>query len=600
MDRIVNRRDLAFQLYEVLDAEALTSYPRFADHGRDTFDAVIDTAERLALDKFAPHAAKADAEEPRFDGQRVHMIPEIGQALDAYVAAGFMAAHRDEADGGMALPWTIAQACAALFTGANASTTAYPFLTIAAANLLSVHGNRDQRSRYLQPMLEGRFFGTMCLSEPQAGSSLGDIRTRAEPMGAGRYRLKGAKMWISGGDHELSETIVHLVLARLPDAPPGVKGISLFIVPKHHVDDAGQVGARNDVALAGLNHKMGYRGTTNCLLNFGERDGAVGELVGEPHKGLSYMFHMMNEARVGVGLGATMMGYAGYLYSLDYARNRPQGRRPDQKDPASPPVAIIEHADVRRMLMQQKVYVEGALALTLHCARLIDQRDQTEDAEARAALVRLLDILTPIAKAWPSEYCLDANRLAIQVLGGYGYTRDYPVERLYRDNRLNPIHEGTNGIQGLDLLGRKAMIDGGAAFKALMAEIEATLAAAEAVHAVAPLRNALARLARRAALITADLGRLAAGGDVATALANSTPYLDMMGHTVIGWMWLRQALVAAAALDAGPAAGDRAFYEGKLAAARFFAAQEIPRADAQAAILESHDRSALDIDDAGF
>ena len=313
----------------------------------------------------------------------------------------------------------------------------------------------------------------MCLSEPQAGSSLSDIRTTAYPQSDGTYRLSGNKMWISAGEHELSENIVHLVLARIAGAPAGVKGISLFLVPKFRVNEDGSLGARNDVALAGLNHKMGFRGTTNCVLNFGEQGGAYAELVGEANKGLACMFHMMNEARIGVGMGATVLGYTGYLHALAYARERPQGRLPGGKNAAQPQVKIIEHADVKRMLLAQKAYVEGALALCLYCSFLVDQSQTAQEETIRREAGLLLDILTPIAKAWPSQYCLEANSLAIQVHGGYGYTREYPVEQFYRDNRLNPIHEGTNGIQALDLLGRKAGLEGGAGMKLLAREISA-------------------------------------------------------------------------------------------------------------------------------
>ncbi|MEQ9738160.1 MAG: acyl-CoA dehydrogenase family protein, partial [Algiphilus sp.] len=454
MHLLIRRRDLDFLLYEWLDVAALCHHARFAQHDRTTFDAVIDAAETLAEEEFASHAAELDANEPTFDGERVHLIPAVKKALDAYIEGGFLGAAFDEADGGLQLPYTVGQTVNALFSAANIGTAGYPFLTGAAANLLKVVGSEAQQARYMRPMIAGRFFGTMCLSEPQAGSSLGDIRTRAIPQDDGSYRIKGSKMWISGGEHELAENIVHMVLARIDGAPAGTKGISLFVVPRSHVGDDGSVGARNDVRLVGLNHKMGYRGTVNTVLSFGDNDACVGHLVGEAGQGLAGMFHMMNEARIGVGMGAAVLGYTGYLHALDYARGRPQGRKAGSA-PSDPPVPIIEHTDVRRMLLAQKAYCEGALALCLYCARLVDRQATSDDAEDRDQLGLLLDILTPIAKAWPSEYGLEANKLAIQVLGGYGYTREYPVERFYRDNRLNPIHEGTNGIQAIDLLGRK-------------------------------------------------------------------------------------------------------------------------------------------------
>src|SRR5215211_7297663 len=480
---ILSRRDLDFLLHEWLDVESLTKRPRFAEHSRETFDAVLDLAERIATDHFAPHNRKADENEPRMVDGKVEMVPEVATALKVFTDAGLMAGSFDEEFGGMQLPHTVGQAVFAWFKAANVGTSAYPFLTMGNARLLLAHGSPEQIDTYVRPELEGRWFGTMALSEPQAGSSLADITTRAEPQDDGTYRLTGNKMCISGGDHELTENIVHLVLARIPGGPPGVKGISLFVVPKILVRDDGSLGERNDVVLAGLNHKMGYRGTTNTLLNFGEgahtpggRAGAVGYLVGEPHRGLTYMFTMMNEARLGVGMGAVSLGYTGYLKSVEYARERPQGRPVTAKDPTAPQVPIIEHADVKRMLLAQKAYVEGGMALLLYCAKLVDLQHSAESDDERAHAALLLDMLTPVGKSWPSQWCLEANSLAIQVHGGYGYTREYDVEQHYRDNRLNPIHEGTHGIHGLDLLGRKVVMQGGQGLALLHRTISATAA----------------------------------------------------------------------------------------------------------------------------
>ncbi len=438
---ILSRRDLDFLLYEWLRVEELTARPRFAEHSRETFDGVLDLCEQLAERYFAPHNKLSDAREPSFDGTTVTVIPEVKEALQAFARADLLGMGFDAELGGAQLPATVAQAGGfAWISAANVSTSGYLMLTIANANLIAKFGSAEQISTWVKPMLAGRFTGTMALSETQAGSSLADITTRAEPPQAdGSYRVFGTKMWISGAEHELSDNIVNLVLAKIPGGPVGTKGgISLFIVPKFLVGADGAVGTRNNVAISGLNHKMGQRGITNTVLNF---DGAVGYLVGEPHRGLVYMFHMMNEARLGVGMGAVSLGYTGYLKSLQYARERPQGRL--VKDPSTPQVPIIAHADVKRMLLAQKSYVEGALGLALYCARLVDL-EETD----------LLDILTPVAKSWPSQWCVEANNLAIQVLGGYGYTREYDVEQHYRDNRLNPIHEGgTHGIQSLDLLG---------------------------------------------------------------------------------------------------------------------------------------------------
>jgi butyryl-CoA dehydrogenase len=587
-----SRRDLDFLLYEVLRVDELCARERYAEHDRGTFDAILDLAGTLAEEQFAPHAAKADAHEPEFDGQGVRMIPEVKAALDAFVDAGLMGATFDTAVGGLQLPVTVAQAANAMFYGANIATAAYPMLTIGAANLLATFGSAAQKETYLKPMIAGRWFGTMCLSEPQAGSSLADITTKALPTDEGHHLISGTKMWISGGEHGLAENIVHMVLAKIPGGGPGVKGISLFVVPKYRVADDGALGPRNGVSLAGLNHKMGYRGTVNTLLNFGESAPCHGYLVGEPHQGLKYMFHMMNEARIAVGLGATMCGVAGYLASLAYAQERPQGRPIDGKDPTSPQVPIIVHADIRRLLLAQKAATEGALALLLRCARLVDEQRTAPDAAAYTKAQLLLDILTPVAKSWPSEFCLEANKHAIQILGGYGYTRDFPVERLYRDNRLNAIHEGTHGIQALDLLGRKVTMDNGAAFRALGDEIAATIAAAMREPAVAEYAAALETAWRRTGALT-DLLVAARRSAPARALANAGIYLDMFGHVVIAWTWLELALVALKG-------GDDPFYVGKLAACRYFFRYELPKTEGQAKLLGALDDTTLTIPDAAF
>ncbi len=589
---LLSRRDLDFLLYEWLDVEQLLTRARFADHSRGTFDAVLDLSEQIATRHFRPHNKRNDVEEPRFDGTHVHVHEEVKPALEAFARAGLIGSSMDESVGGLQLPAAVAGACMAWFQAANVGTASYYFLTMAAANLLMEHGSSEQIEQWVVPMVEGRFAGTMCLSEPQAGSSLADVLTRAEPQPDGSFRLFGNKMWISAGDHDLTENIVHLVLAKVPGDPPGVKGISLFLVPKVLPD-----GERNDVVLAGLNHKMGYRGAVNTMLNFGEGGhrpagaaGAIGHLVGPQGRGLAAMFTMMNEARVGVGLGATALGYTGYLTSLAYARTRPQGRLVGAKDPATKQVPLVQHTDVRRMLLAQKSYVEGALALNAYCGWLLDEQRTGETQESRDRAGLLLDVLTPIAKSWPSQWCLAANDLAIQVHGGYGYTREYDVEQFYRDNRLNPIHEGTHGIQALDLLGRKVVMDGGSG--------------------LALLTDTLAHTADRARVVGGELGRFAdqlqaavdrvvtttkqlwGSGDPALALANASVYLEAVGHVVVAWIWLEQALAADGKSGS--------FYDGKRQAARYFYVWELPKTGAQLDLLDSLDRTTLDMQDDWF
>lgn len=589
MAPIVDRRNLDFLLYELLQIDSLFEHERFAHLDRAVVGEMVDMSQRLAQETYLPCAATLDSNEPKVVGDRISMPVQVGEALRAYAQAGLFAQTFDEEVGGLQLPFTVSTVINGLFMAANVSVANYSMLTVAAAHLLEAFASEERKSQFLRPMLEGRWFGTMCLSETQAGSSLADIRTRAEPSTDGSYAIIGDKMWISGGDHELSENIVHMVLARIPDGPAGVKGISLFIVPRLLNVGPGSAPVSNNIGLVGLNHKMGHRGTTNCALRFGDGGRTVGYLVGEPHQGLRYMFHMMNEARVGVGLGATMSGLSGYLYSLDYARERLQGRPLVAKNPAEPQVPIIEHVDIRRMLLAQKAAVEGGIALCTFAASLIDRQSIASGQEERAELAALLDLLTPIVKSWPSEFCLEANKLAIQILGGAGYTRDHPVERFYRDNRLNHIHEGTWGIQGLDLLGRKVRLDEGRGLELIGRMIGTTIREAQGDPALTDHADQLARAlndllgATRACVACPDAER---------GLANATPYLDAFGHVVVAWLWLWQGIAARAGL-ANASAHDRPFYEGKLAACRYFFRYMLPSAVTALALVESLDDTCM-------
>ncbi len=626
------RDTLDFLLYDWLDASALTQRPRFAEHSRETFDAVMDTCERIARDKYAPFNRLVDTEEPRTealpDGSLRVVLPEATHdARAAYAESGMLAAAQDYEHGGMQLPYLVEAAANAFFGKASISIGSN-LLTVGNANLLMVHGTELQKHVFAANEFNGRWAGTMCLSEPQAGSSLSDITTRAvledeaDPLGP-RYRLKGNKMWISSGEHELTENIVHLVLAKIPGPDgkliPGVKGISLFIVPKFLVEidhphpsplpQAGEgesgstplrvvLGQRNDVALAGLNHKLGWRGTTNTLLNFGEgqfkvdgQAGAVGYLVGQPHQGLRCMFHMMNEARIAIGMAATMLGLAGYEASLDYAKTRTQGRPVGAagKNASQPPVRLIEHADIKRMLLAQKSYCEGALALLLYCAKLVDEQHTGDEAQADEARL-LLEVLTPIAKSWPSENCLEANSLAIQIHGGYGYTRDFPVEQYWRDNRLNMIHEGTHGIQAMDLLGRKVLMEGGRGLQLLADRINATIEKARPQPALKERADALAQALARVGAVTQAAW---ATGNPTEALANAVPYMQAFGHVVLAWTWLELSLAVGASKD-------EAHRVGVAGATAYFYQYELPKIDAWLRVVESRDMTCAEMPESAF
>jgi alkylation response protein AidB-like acyl-CoA dehydrogenase len=603
------RPTLDFLLHDWLRVDTLAERPRFADHSRETFGSVLDTCERIAREKYAPFNRLVDTEEPRFDGEKVILPQATHDAWKAFGESGMLSAAQDYDIGGMQLPYTVEAAANAFFAKASVSIGG-GLLTVGNANLLMAHGTEAQKQVFALNEFSGRWSGTMCLSEPQAGSSLSDVATRAVPDGDGfeadplgpRFRLTGNKMWISAGEHELTENIIHLVLAKIPGPDgkpvPGTKGISLFIVPKKLVGTDGQLtGERNDVALAGLNHKCGWRGTTNTLLNFGEgrfpvrgSAGAIGYLVGKPGEGLRCMFHMMNEARIGVGMAATMLGYAGYEASLAYARQRPQGRPITEggKNAAAPQVPIIEHADVKRMLLAQKAYSEGALALALYCARLVDEQ-HTGAPEAAAEAALLLEVLTPIAKSFPSQWCLEANSLAIQVHGGYGYTRDFPVEQYWRDNRLNMIHEGTHGIQALDLLGRKVVMQGGAGLKLLATRINDTIERAGHAEGLAEFASQLGAAMQRLGAATKAAW---ATGVPEEALANATPYLQAFGHVVIAWVWLDVALAARQA--------DEARRRGTEAACRYFFAYELPLVEGWLKVVSSREAVCREMQDDWF
>ena len=561
-DRLLSSSDMSFMLYDWLKMEGSLEQSGL---DRETVDAYFDLSEKLATEQFLNHYKKADHEEPYLDEEGVHVLPEVSAALKSFAELGFFSASFSPDLGGLGLPYLVTSASYAWFAAANVSTSGYAMLTGANARLIAKFGSDTQRDTYALPQIEGRWFGTMCLSEPQAGSGLGDVKTKATHQGSDdmgeRYSLVGNKMWISGGDQDISENIVHLVLAKVPNEdgslPEGTKGISLFIVPKILQD-----GTRNDVIVAGLNHKMGNRGTSNCLLNFGEKGGATGWMVGEPGQGLRQMFMMMNEARIAVGMGGAALAYRGYLLASDYARERLQGRLID--DNKSGPVPIIEHADVKRMLLSAKCFAEGSMALCLFCGQLVD--DSGND-ESRA----LLELLTPVAKTFPSQYGLAANDLAIQVHGGYGYTRDFDVEQLYRDNRLNPIHEGTTGIQAADLLGRKLLFSDGAGLQVLASRFQATVERAQGNSELKNHANKLLQTAEKIQETLKELSKL----PPAQALENAAPFLEAFGHVVVAWLWLDQALAATQLTKDDDETVK--LKTGKMIACQFFIEYELPQ-----------------------
>jgi alkylation response protein AidB-like acyl-CoA dehydrogenase len=588
---LVSDRHLELVLHEVLRVEQLLALPAFAEHSRETFDLYVGAARKLAREVLYPAYRPMDEAPPVLEGGAVRVHPRMRDIYPRLVELGTIAASRPADVGGQSVPLCIAAAANAYLFAANLSALGFAFLTTGAARLLESFGSDALKARFMVPMYAGSWTGTMALTEPQAGSSLADVATRASPVpGADHHRLRGAKIFISGGDHDLAENIVHLTLARIDGAPPGIKGVSLFAVPKRRPE--GEILVDNDVRVAGVIHKIGWRGLPSLALNFGEEGDCQGWLVGEPHRGIHYMFQMMNEARLLVGLSAAATASVAYQESLEYARTRPQGRPAHAKGGSGPQVPIIEHADVRRMLLRQKAIVEGSLSLVLTASHVADLAEHDPDEATRARARQLLDVLTPIAKSFPAEKGFESNALAVQVHGGYGYSSEYMPEAWLRDQKLNSIHEGTTGIQGLDLLGRKVMGSGGQGLRALFEAIDAGVRRAEAAGVPREWTSRLQGSVTAVGEVTRALGALGVAGDTEAMLRHSTDYLEMLSVVVVGWQWLVMAAAAKEGLARpGVGAPDVAFYEGELAAAQYWVATELPRVGVLAALCRGNDDS---------
>jgi len=569
---LIDDRDVELLLHGVVEVDQLTTLPYFADHDRETFALVVDSARRLARDVLYPAYRPLDEVPPRLEDGRVVVHPRMRELYRQLVELGLIAAPRPHEVGGQQLPLTVLTAATAYLMAANCAAYGYVGLTQGAGHLLEAFGDDALRDGYMARLYRGEWTGTMALTEPQAGSSLADVATTATPTDAGHYLIRGSKIFISGGDHDLADNVVHMTLARIAGAPPGIKGVSLFCVPKRRLEGGALVD--NDVAVTQLIHKIGWRGLPSLALAYGERGDCRGWLVGEPHRGISYMFQMMNEARIMVGLNGVATASVAYHEALAYARTRPQGRPLAARDPSAPPVPIIEHADVRRMLLRQKAIVEGGLALLVRTAWYADVAAHGEASDRpRAAL--LLDLLTPIAKTFPAERGFEANALALQIHGGYGYSSEQLPEAWLRDQKLNSIHEGTTGIQALDLLGRRAIAGRGAALAAWQREVERTGARAAAAGVDAAWVDAVRAAVGTVLALTAELGARGAAGDPEAMLRHATDYLDLFATVAVAWQWLELAAAANERLAAG--AADPGWVRAKVAAARYWIHTELPR-----------------------
>jgi alkylation response protein AidB-like acyl-CoA dehydrogenase len=597
-DKFVSRRNLEFLLYEVFDVLSLTQYDYYQDHDREMFDMVLDTSLAIARDLFLPTLEEMDRNAPELVDGRIKVHPAVRTIMGELGKGGWIGSIFPEDLGGFQLPLVMANCCNFIFSAANYSASVYSSLSTGAANLIVSFGDEDLIETYVPKILSGEWQGTMALTEPQAGSSLSDITTTAEPTPEGHYKLRGRKLFISAGDHDAVENVVHLMLAKIKGAPAGVRGISLFVVPQKRIDDDGRLVA-NDVLTSEMYHKLGYRGAPIAGLSMGEKDDCRGYLVGEPHRGLRYMFQMMNEGRLGVGFGATAIASAAYHAALEYARERLQGRRLSHKDPTLPQVPIIEHADVKRMLLFQRAVVEGSLSLLTQCFKYADLiKVLTGDEKEECDL--LLDILTPVAKSYPSEMGILSVSQSLQCLGGYGYCDDFPLEQYYRDARIHPIHEGTTGIHGLDLLGRKVIMHDGRAYALYLAQVRETIQVAQEIAELEPYARQLGEALESLQHVTNHLLGLAGSQGPERFLADATVYLEFFGIITIAWQWLLQGMVAQKALQNGDSEADAGFYRGKLYTLRYFFGYELPKTLGLAVILLNSDGLTVEADEKLF
>jgi len=576
-EKFMSMRNLKFLLYEVFDAVSLTRHPYYAEYDRKMLDMVLQAAEELAQGILWPHYREMDRKPPELVDDAVKVHPSVKKVLKEMGEGGWIAMTVPEDLDGQQLPHMIADSCRFIFCAANYSGAAYSGLSDGAARLIENFGGKGLYDAFVPHMRSGRWQGTMALTEPEAGSSLSDITTTAEPTENGYYRIQGQKIFISAGDHDGVENVVHLMLARVRGAPPGVKGISLFVVPKKRISEKGAL-VPNDVVTSGIFHKLGYRGCPIAQLSMGDKNDCRGYLVGEPHNGLRYMFQMMNEARIGVGMGAAAMATAAYYASLDYAAVRKQGRKIEEKNPSNPPVPIIEHADVKRMLLFQRSVVEGALSLLLQCSQYVDMK-KVGSHEEKEKYSLLLDLLTPVAKSYPSEAGILSISQGLQCLGGSGYCDDYPLEQYYRDARIHPIHEGTTGIHGMDLLGRKIPMNNGKAFATYLEEVETVIREAKGMSALEPYALKLSESLEKLKRVTFHLAGILKERGIEHALADATLYLELFGIITVAWQWLIQAIVIVNALKGGLPEAEENFYQGKFYTFRYFFGYELPKTE---------------------
>jgi len=575
MTKFISTRNIRFMIKEIFESKSLTDYPYYSKHSEKMFDMVIDAALKLAVKLMYPVLEEMDQNQPVLEDGQVKVHRAVKKIMKEFGQGGWISSGFSEEHGGDQIPLIIRGTASFIFSAANYSANAYPELTTGAAELITSFGSRELVDTYVAKMLDGKWQGTMALTEPQAGSSLSDISTTAYPDENNRFKIKGVKTFISAGDHDGVENIIHLMLARIENAPPGAKGISLFVVPKKRLDDRGDL-ISNDITVVSIYHKLGYRGTPAAEISMGEKDDCYGWLVGEENKGLIQMFQMMNEARIGVGLASCAIASAAYYAALEYTQDRPQGRPVTLKDPLTMQIPIIEHADVKRMLLFQKSVVEGSFSLILQCCMYADLI-KVMKGEEKEKYELLLDLLTPVAKTFPSEYGIVSISNAIQCFGGYGYCEDFPVEQYFRDIRIHAIHEGTTGIQGMDLLGRKIVMKNGKAGLLFLEEVKQTIQHAQEIPGLEFFAQELEKSMKQLEKVVGFLFNVAGEKGIDIYLSDASLFLEFYGLIAISWQWLIQGITAQKALSGNCSKKDKNFYNGKFFTMNYFFRYELPK-----------------------
>jgi alkylation response protein AidB-like acyl-CoA dehydrogenase len=599
--QIADRRDVDFVLYDQLQVEELSQHDRFAEFNRKTVDLIVSEARNLAVKEILPTQAEGDREGTHFENGRVTVPESFHKAWELFKEGEWLAMIEDPQWGGQGMPRAVALAASDYMNGANFAFMMYAGLTHGAGKLVETFGTEAQKALFLKKMYTGEWTGTMLLTEPEAGSDVGALTTGAVKNDDGTYSITGSKIFISSGEHDLAENIIHPVLARIEGAPPGTSGISLFIVPKIWVNDDGSLGESNDVVCTGVEEKMGIHGNATCAISLGSKGQCRGLLLGEENKGMRSMFLMMNEARLLVGIQAFACASAAYMHAVNYARQRVQGRHLlNMMDKSAPSVPIIQHPDVRRMLLTMKSYVEGMRSLLYYVGMCEDKLRVTDSEEEKAKYQGIIDLLIPVAKGYVSDRAFDVCNLGVQIFGGYGYIKEYPMEQLLRDCRITPIYEGTNGIQAMDLLGRKLGMNKGKPIMDLMGEIQKTIAAGKANTRVEEFAGKLEAALNKLGEVALHLGKTAMSPKVMAAFAHAYPFMEVSGDVILAWLLLWRATIAAAKLDEGAKKKDAAFYEGQLKSTEFFTSCILPVTLGKMDAILATNSAAVDISEDAF